>query len=240
MREQLATRGLPAARMTPVPMGVDGARFVRAAIAPVHDARLAGRRVLLYLGRLAQARQSDFLLEVLVRVRTRLPAALLLLVGDAPSADEMRWIRATIAARGLGSHVLLTGWLAQAQALGYAVQAEVGLSPIPRGPLFDGSSPTKLLEYLALGIPGVANDIPDQAQVLADSGGGLCVPMQAGAFADATLRLLQEPDLAARCAERGAAWVRTHRSYAVLARELAGAYQRILAPCGPVRCGPIR
>ena len=60
------------------------------------------------------------------------------------------------------NHVLLTGWLPQPAALGYAVRAEVGLSPIPRGTLFDVSSPTKLVEYLALGIPGVANDIPDQ------------------------------------------------------------------------------
>jgi glycosyltransferase involved in cell wall biosynthesis len=113
------------------------------------------------------------------------------------------------------------------------VRAEVGLSPITRGVLFDVSSPTKLVEYLALGIPGVANDIPDQKLVIAQSGAGLCVPMQAEAFADATLRLLHEPELAARCAERGPPWVRAHRTYDILARDVARAYHRILAPCGP-------
>jgi glycosyltransferase involved in cell wall biosynthesis len=233
MRDWLAGIGIEPERMTPVPMGVDAALFERGAINPSVDPRLAGRRVVLYLGRVAQSRRSDFLLDVASLLRARLPEVLLVIVGEAPSTDEMAWMRRAIAARGLGRHVLLTGWLPQAAALGYAVRAEVGLSPIPRGVLFDVSSPTKLVEYLALGIPGVANDIPDQARVIAQSGAGLCVPMRAEAFADATLRLLREPELAARCAERGPPWVKAHRTYDILARDVARAYHRLLAPCGP-------
>jgi glycosyltransferase involved in cell wall biosynthesis len=157
-----------------------------------------------------------------------MPDTLLVIAGDAPSADEMAWMRREIERRGLAAHVLLTGWLAQRSALGYAVRAEVGLSPIPRGTLFDVSSPTKLVEYLALGIPSVANDIPDQRLVTEESGAGLCVPMEAGPFADAVLQLLRDPALAARCAERGPAWVRSHRTYAILGRNVADAYTRLL------------
>jgi glycosyltransferase involved in cell wall biosynthesis len=202
MREWLAGQGIAHLRMTAVPMGVDAALFRRSAIVPSPDTRLDGRRVVLYLGRVAQSRRSDFLLDVAERLRVHLPESLLVIVGDAPSPDEMAWMRQAIAARGLGEHVLLTGWLPQQAALGYAVRAEVGLSPIPRGTLFDVSSPTKLVEYLALGIPAVANDIPDQALVIEQSGAGLCVPMHADAFAAATLRLLADPDLAAACAGR--------------------------------------
>lgn len=233
MRDWLLGLGIAYERMTPVPMGVDAALFDRAAIVPSGDARLAGRRVVLYLGHVAESRQSDFLLDVVLHLRLQLPEVLLVIVGDAPSLDERMWMRRAISARGLGRHVLLTGWLPQAAALGYAVRAEVGLSPIPRGALFDVSSPTKLVEYLALGIPGVANDIPDQQRIIEDSGAGLCVPMQAEAFAEATLRLLREPALAARCAERGPPWVRAHRTYDILAREVAFAYRRIFSPCGP-------
>lgn len=235
MRDWLAARGIARARMTAVPMGVDATVFDRAAIRPSQDPRLDGRRVVLYLGRVARSRRSDFLLAVADRLRRELPDVLLVIAGDAPSQDEMAWMRGAIAAHRLGHHVLLTGWLPQAAALGYAVRSEVGLSPIPRGTLFDVSSPTKLVEYLALGIPGVANDIPDQQQVIADSGAGLCVPMQPGAFAAATLRLLREPELAARCAARGPSWVAAHRTYDILAREVAGAYHRILTPCGSGR-----
>jgi glycosyltransferase involved in cell wall biosynthesis len=228
MADWLAAKGVERARMTAVPMGVDADLFDRARIEPVRDARLDGRRVLLYLGRIAQARRSDFLLDVVDELRAGMPEVLLVIAGDAPSSDEMAWMRRRIAERGLDRHVLLTGWLEQRSALGYAVRAEVGLSPIPRGTLYDVSSPTKLVEYLALGIPSVANDIPDQQQVIERSGAGLCTPMQARPFADAVRALLADPVLAAGFASRGPAWVRSHRTYAVLGRDVADIYKKIL------------
>jgi len=232
MADWLAGKGFARKRMTAVPMGVDPALCERARVAPSLDPRLDGRRVLLYLGRVAQARGSGFLLDVVEQLALDVPDILLVIAGDAPSDDEMAWMRAEIARRQLEELVLLTGWLPRQAALGYAVRAEVGLSPIPRGILYDVSSPTKLVEYLALGIPGVANDIPDQARVLAESGAGLCVPMEAPAFAAAVRRLLHEPGLAAACRARGPGWVRAHRSYAILGRVVAQAYAGILAGRG--------
>jgi len=228
MADWLAAKGYDRARMTAVPMGVDAALFDRAQVEPVADPRLDGRRVVLYLGRIAQARRSDFLLDVVALLRERMPGVLLVIAGDAPSDDEMAWMRREIAARGLDEHVLLTGWLPQRTALGYAVRAEVGLSPIPRGTLYDVSSPTKLVEYLALGIPSVANDIPDQRLVVEESRAGLCVPMEAAAFADATLALLENRALAEEFALRGPAYVTAHRTYDILGRNVAKVYKSIL------------
>ena len=228
MADALAHRGVDRARMTAVPMGVDAALFERNAITPAQDARLDARRVIVYLGRIAQSRRSDFLLDVVELLRPGVPDVLLVIAGDAASADEMAWMRRQIAMRALQEHVLLTGWLPQRAALGYAVRAEVGLSPIPRGALFDVSSPTKLVEYLALGIASVANDIPDQQLVIAQSGAGLSAPMQAGPFSAAVRALLDDPALRCRLAERGPAWVRRHRSYDILGRQVAEAYDRLL------------
>ena len=228
MADWLAAKGIARSRMTAVPMGVDAALLHRASVIPSADPRLDGRRVIVYLGRIAQSRDSGFLLDVVEALRASEPAILLVIAGDAPSADEMAWMRGSITRRGLDDHVLLTGWLPRHAALGYAVRAEVGLSPIPRGALFDVSSPTKLVEYLALGIPSVANDIPDQRHVLTQSAAGLCAPMEAGAFRDAVLELLGNPTMASQCAARGPAWVRTHRTYAVLAQKVAAAYQQLL------------
>lgn len=228
MAAWLASQGFDRSRMTAVPMGVDATLFDRNSVEPVVDARLDGKRVILYLGRIAQARRSDFLLEVAEVLRKDVPDLLLVIAGDAASNDEMDWMRAEIARRGIEEHVLLTGWLPQRTALGYAVRAEVGLSPIPRGTLFDVSSPTKLVEYLALGIPSVANDIPDQQLVIDESGAGLCAPMEAGPFATAVRRLLDAPELAAEFAKRGPAYVSSHRTYAILGRIVAETYTKIL------------
>lgn len=228
MADWLAGKGVARSRMTAVPMGVDASLFQRESVTPSADPRLDGRRVIVYLGRIAQSRDSGFLLDVVEALRERQPDILLVIAGDAPSSDEMEWMRSSISDRGLDGHVLLTGWLPQHAALGYAVRAEVGLSPIPRGVLFDVSSPTKLVEYLALGIPSVANDIPDQQLVIAQSAAGLCAPMEAAAFRDAVLELLGNPIMASQFAVRGPAWVRKHRTYAVLGEQVAAAYQRIL------------
>jgi glycosyltransferase involved in cell wall biosynthesis len=229
MADWLAAQGVARERMTAVPMGVDAGLFDRAAIAPVADARLDGRRVIVYLGSVAQSRRSEFLLDVVDALRAGLPDILLVIAGDAPSRDEMDWMRAQIASRGLGGHVLLTGWLPQRAALGYAVRAEVGLSPIPRGTLFDVSSPTKLVEYLALGIPSVANDIPDQQLVIGQSCAGLSAPMEVAPFSAAVRELLANPALCAQFAERGPAYVKSHRTYDILAKNVAETYSRILS-----------
>ena len=229
MADWLAAKGFDRSTMTAVPMGVDAALFDRAAVDPVDDPRLDNRRVVLYLGRIARARRSDFLLDVAEQLREKNPDVLLVIAGDAPSDDEMAWMRREIASRGLDDHVLLTGWLPQRTALGYAVRAEVGLSPIPRGTLYDVSSPTKLVEYLALGIPSVANDIPDQKLVIDESGAGLCVPMEPAPFAYAVLQLLNDGALAAEFALRGPPYVTSHRTYDILGNNVAKIYRKILA-----------
>ncbi|SFD06496.1 glycosyltransferase [Massilia yuzhufengensis] len=228
MAAWLAAKGFARSRMTAVPMGIDADAFDRSRVEAASDPRLDGRRVILYLGRVARARRSDFLLDVVQDLQQDIPGVLLVIAGDAAAPDDMAWMRAEVSRRSLAHHVLLTGWLPQRAALGYAVRAEVGLSPIPRGALFDVSSPTKLVEYLALGIPSVANDIPDQRLVIDESGAGLCVPMEVQAFAGAVRRLLQEPGLAAALAQRGPAYVRRHRTYAILGRIVAETYTKVL------------
>jgi glycosyltransferase involved in cell wall biosynthesis len=226
MAAALVARGVPRQRLAAVPMGVDLA--LAASVTPAQDARLAGRRVVAYLGSVARARDSLFLLDLAAALRAARPEVLLVIAGDAPSPGEAAWFRAELARRSLGGHVLFTGWLAQVDALGYAARAEVGISPIPRGALFDVSSPTKLVEYLALGVPAVASDIPDQRFVLAESGGGYCVPMTVPAFCAAISALLDDPGRAA-CGARAQAWVRAHRSYDVIGRAVARRYRSLLA-----------
>lgn len=224
--------GLPAERMTAVPMGVEAGWLGRdrKALAGERPTVLEGRRVLAYVGTLARSRQPEFLLRVLERVREFEPSALLLLIGDAPSADERAWLREQIAASPAAAAVHLTGWLAPEAGQRWLAHAELGYSPIPRGPLFDVGSPTKAMEYMAQGVPCVANDNPDQRLALEQSGAGLCVPMEVEAFAQASLRILRDAELAQRLSECGPPWIAQHRSYPVLAAKVAAAYQKLQEP----------
>lgn len=226
MASALAERGIARARLVPVPMGIDLA--LAATITPANDSHLAGRSVVVYVGSVARARASAFLLDLGAALAVARPNVLLVIAGDAPSPGEAAWFRAELERRMLEQHVVFTGWLPHAEALAYVAGADVGISPIPRGELFDVSSPTKLVEYLALGLPAVASDIPDQRYVIDSSGAGTCVPMTVPAFCTAILELLDDPERVQR-GQRGQAWVRAHRSYAVLGQAVAARYRSLLA-----------
>jgi glycosyltransferase involved in cell wall biosynthesis len=82
---------------------------------------------------------------------------------------------------------------------------------------------------MALGLPVLANDQPDQAQVLAESGAGVCAPLNPTAFADALREMLGEPDRLAEWGARGRPYVARHRSYAVIAKAVADVYRALLS-----------
>ena len=226
MRLGMIARGVKADRMTPVPMGVDLEDMHPEAIAPADDPRLANRRVLVYLGTLVPPRRIEFLFDMLAQVRRQMPEALLVLVGDTDDDVHRDWLKRQAEKAGVAEHVIWTGWLPMREGWRYLKACEVGLSPLPRGFLFDISSPTKVLEYLAMGVPVVCNDSPDQQRVIEESTGGLCVPYSASEFADAVVKILKlENKARLEMSERGISYVAEHRDYGLLAGRLASVYQ---------------
>lgn len=231
MLAMLAAKGLPASRMTPVPMGVAIPESLDAVVAS-DDARLAGRRVIVYLGALERLRHPEVMIEAMVDVARRHPDALLVMVGDSQHPGERAWLEQEIVRHGLQGHALITGWMPAVQAWRYLRAAEIGLSPFPRSRILEVASPTKVCEYLAYGIPVVANDQPDQAALIAQTGGGLCVPLTPAGFAAGMLELLDDPARARAMAQAGRAAIAGLRSYDVLAAALAAQYRRLLGAGG--------
>lgn len=228
MQADLAGQGISMSKMTPVPMGVDTEIARPDEIKPVQDARLAGKRVVAYLGTLDRVRQIEILFQMLAIVRQRTPDILLLLVGDTEDANHRAWLKQEADRLGVSDCVLWTGWLPATEAWGYVRTAELGLSPIPRGYLLDMGSPTKAVEYMALGLSVVVNDNPDQAQVIAESAGGLCVPFEADAFASGVSDLLADSDAMMRMGACGREYVARVRSYDRISEFVACAYRSVV------------
>lgn len=224
MAQDLAAEGLPLARMTPVPMCISPARFAQPL---ARQLRADGRRVLGYLGECSRVRRIDFLFEAVARVRETYPDVLLLVVGDAYEPADQQWLRDEIARLGLQQHVEITGWLPPEQVAPLFGQVEVALALMAPDPLLDSTTPTKLVEYLAMERPVVANDHPDQSEVLSLSGGGVCVPFEADAYAKAICSLLARPAEASAMAVAGRAWVLANRSYDRCAQQLAAALRQL-------------
>lgn len=225
MRDVLVSQGVDAGRLVPVPMGVDLAA-VRVLLQSPIEATYPGRRVVGYLGSLDRPRRIDLLLQMTALLRVKIPEVLLLLVGDTQDKAHRASLHRQIAALDLEKHVVITGWLPTAQAWQRLRCAEVALSPVPRGELLDVASPTKVPEYLALGIPVVCNDNPDQEGLINACGAGTSVPYTAANFEQAVLHwLTMVPEARMRRARVGTEYVQQQRDYPMLAQALARKYE---------------
>jgi glycosyltransferase involved in cell wall biosynthesis len=252
MRDEMIARGLPAERLVAVPMGVDAeAGPFRAPVAeagPLHtpvaeaqplqappaapgtslrpspvDAPIFG-----YLGTLNRVRRPEVMIEAFTLLHRERPDARLLLVGDCDNAPDRAWLAERIAAAGPAAQAIeLTGWLPTDEGWRRMAACVAGLSPFPRGEIYDSASPTKVVEYFALGLPVLANDQPDQAAMLA-AAGGQCVPLTAEGFAAGMRDVLAHGEAHRAVAALGQAWVARHRSYAVLAAGVGRAFRDAL------------
>jgi glycosyltransferase involved in cell wall biosynthesis len=225
MRRDIAAQGIPLSKMTAVPMGVRVEDH--ASVNDCSESRVIpeGIRCFLYLGTLSKVRRLDFLVHVLVRVRAVVPDAMLYFVGQGDDAGDEQFLRDEAVRLGVENAVVLTGQLTQQEAFAYVRDADVCVSPFYPTPILNSTSPTKLVEYLALGKPVVANDHPEQRQVIEDSRAGLCVAYDIDQFASAIIQLLHDPDGAAAMGSRGREYAVKNRSYGVI----AGLVERCLA-----------
>ena len=223
MLEDVATHGIPRSKMTPVPMGVNLSLFEQNQMVAIDDDRLSGRLPIVYVGTLTVIRKMDFMLHVMPKVLQSAPTALLVLVGTAEARD-LQHLHDEVARLNLEEDVLFTGNLPMVEAMGYVQCAKVCVSPFRPSPVLDSASPTKIVEYLACNKPVVANDHPDQSKVISESGAGIVVPYDVDAFAKAIVDLLQNEEKATQMAAGGRGYVRAHRSYDAIAKQVEQVY----------------
>jgi glycosyltransferase involved in cell wall biosynthesis len=232
MRRDLAGHGIDPQKLTPVPMGI-AALEVKAPDSPPTTELTQGELTLAYLGTLNSQRRLEVLVEMLALLRRQGHAMRLLFIGGGDDADDRPRLERRAAALGIAEHVEITGFLRRELAIARVRSADICLSPFYPTPVLNSTSPTKLIEYLALGLPVVANDHPEQRHVLKDSGAGVCVPWGAKYFARGVAWLaVRGLAVRERMGESGRRWVLEHRTYARIADELERQYLKLLSVPG--------
>lgn len=89
---------------------------------------------------------------------------------------------------------------------GYRIIAgtSIGLAILHPEPNYLESYPTKMFEYMAMGIPVIASDFPLYKRVLEETGAGIAVdPLDVAGIADAVQKLLSDTELLARMGRNG-------------------------------------
>jgi len=217
MRTDIGREGIPTNKMTVVPMGINGELFGSAESSQGRQVIAAGVPSILYLGTLSKVRRLDFLIRAFAMVKTSVPAARLYIVGRGDDPADELFLEAEVSRLNLQSSVVFVGQLPQPEALRFVRDADVCVSPFYPTAILRSTSPTKLVEYMAMGKAVVANDHPEQKRVIEESGAGYCVPYEEQPFADAIVKLLKDPEAAQSMGERGRRYVLEHRAYGTIA-----------------------
>jgi len=125
------------------------------------------------------------------------------------------------------------GWLDGDDLWHTVAGARVGVVTLSRTRAFVETMPTKLYEYMALGLPIVASDFPAWREVVAGSRCGLLVdPRDCGAIARAIAYLLRNAHEASEMGARGRAAVREHYNWETESRKLLALYDRLARVAG--------
>lgn len=229
MKADICAHGVDPALVLPVVSGFDPATIVARAHQSNSSSENGARVTIGYLGTLSAARHLEILVEMLAQLRASSMSARLLLVGDAHRRRDRSILERRAEELGMSPHIEITGFLPQSEALARVQQADVCLSPFYPTPMLLSTSPTKLVEYLALARPVVANNHPEQSLILRESRAGVCVPWGARYFARAVRWLMaRTQDERLAMGERGREWVVKNRSYARIADDIERAVSRIL------------
>lgn len=224
MKHDMAKYGISQKKMTAIPMGVPQRllEWTKANSIEVIKGRIV------YLGTLAAIRQINVLIDAFALVKQQFPSATLLIIGDGTTPHERPTLENQVLALGLTHSVRFTGFVPIEQAWTYSASASICVSPFAPTKILASTSPTKLMEYMALGRPVVCNSHPEQSEIIKQSAAGLCVDWGAKEFAQAMLWMLENPEEAAAMGKRGPNWVAANRTYNTIASVLWNKYQDIL------------
>jgi glycosyltransferase involved in cell wall biosynthesis len=229
MRSDIAKKGIDPAMMTPVPgsLNLDAVRYRGS-----NDPGPAGP-IILYVGTLIRARRLDFVVRVFGRVLKQFPDARLSFVGKGENPEDEALLHREVQDQNIDpSFVEFVGQVSIDEVWEHIERSAVCLSPYYPSFILNSTSPTNLIEYMAMARPVVGNEHPEQSQIISDSEAGICVPWDESAFADAILDLLNNSEKAMDMGLKGRNWVEQHRTNSRMADVVETQYMSLLEDSG--------
>ena len=191
--------GVPPSRLAVVP---DGTLPPPAALPP----RAPASRTIVYAGQLYPWKGVD----VLLRAMPRLPDVSLVVLGGRGGRDpDLEACRRLARQLGVEARVAFAGFVPYGQIRERLAGAGAAIIPLPDRLMSRYfTSPLKLFDYMAAGVPIVATDVPALREVLVDGENALLVPPgDPEALAGAIDWILGDPALAERLRRRAFAEV---------------------------------
>jgi glycosyltransferase involved in cell wall biosynthesis len=231
MKIKLVEQGINEKNIMECPSGVDTKTFANNRKAEIRNECDATKcKTIIYVGTLDKLRNLEVLLlafsEVLVKNRN----TKLIIVGEGNGRLNLKQLTVSL---HIDEQVVFTGLVARREIPSLIASADIGVSLVPPLSFYKLSSPIKILEYMAMGKPVVANsEIYEQREILGESGGGILTSFDSPSIAGSIIKLLNDTDEAVSMGEKGKEWILKNRDYEILARKVEEKYLQIIRKNG--------
>lgn len=219
--------------MFPVPMGIDleeikdlpkNTREYMRRILGVED-----KIVLCYTGQISEVRGMDMMFSILKRLVRERDDIHILLIGDAPGIEEKKYLKRVVNLQEFKGRITCTGWIPQNKVKEYLSICDIGLSILDNSVINSVSSPTKLMEYAALGVPSLVSGVPDQHYVVEKTGCGISTPYDEEELYKSLRFLIENEGLRKEYGKRGRLNIGKLRGYDKIAKRVEEYYRSILS-----------
>lgn len=182
---------------------------------------IGDRQMLLFLGRLADGKGAEVLLDAFAALRKRRPRTVLVMSG-AGEELYVRSLQGQAEALGIAGAIVWTGFLDQSAKAAALADADVFVAPSQ-----SESFGISVVEALAAGVPAVVSSGVGIADEIAQAGAALVVAPDAGEIANAAERILDDFELASGLAAQGRELVRRRYQAAAVADRVMQLYAEI-------------
>lgn len=206
--QKLAAKGVPLKKIAVVSNGVDDDFVDMVPDIRVREKAGIGESdfVVVYAGLFGKAQGMDDILGAAAVVQQQCKSIKFLLIGDGP--EKERIVR-VVKSRGL-SNVIILPYMTRSEVRSYLACADVGIVTLKNDELSD-SIPSKLYEYMGIGLPVILSASGEARQLLQAARGGIVVqPGNPEALARAVLALHQDPLLRREFSQNGASYVKAN------------------------------
>ena len=209
-----------------LPLGVDPpsrpADAAAAALREIHP-QLAGKKIVLFLARLAPNKGFNILLEALAQLAARRSDFALVAAGSGTPPYE-REVAGLVRLHGLQDRTVMLGFVNGDEKWRALSEADIFVLPSHHE-----NFPVAVVEALASGLPVIISDRVMLHREIEDAGAGLVTGLAPSEVAAATEALLENDGLRTRMAASAEVLVRERYDWDVVAKKTTEVYERVVA-----------
>ncbi len=186
-----------------------------------------GKFTFVYIGTLIKERGVGTIINAIAETRKvkDISEAQFLFCGEGKDLNNLK---ETVRMLNLDNNINFTGFLDPKEIPKILKVSDVGFCIIPVNLVFQLSSPTKLYEYLAAGIPIIASKIPENIMLIKNSGGGLLIDMDVHSIKSAILVFLNKKLDAQKMGKNGKKFIFRKHSYLIRSKRMEKIYRYLM------------